>query len=263
MTRFTFSLTALPVAFVFASAALAGSPETVAAEPAVQAVAPAAVSPFDGFWAGLSLGKGYSSIGVNAALSATDGPDILSLAYPDSGASGAAIGLEAGYGRSFGKGWQWGAQIDHMVTDLDANANIALSVVDPTNPDNHLETDFGYKVGIKSMTSVLGRVGYQVNETTMVYGLGGFTAARATGELEGINPTNAKRDFVLGAATVGLGLETLIAQGTSIKVEYRSTSFGSYELANISSANPDVPVNFRAAVASHADSIRLVLVHRF
>lgn len=263
MTSIKSTLCAGPVALLLATGAFAGTPETKTDAPVAPMAAPVAgTSPFDGFWAGASLGKGYSSIGVDAGLSVADGPDFLSLSYPDSGAKGMTFGVEAGYAKSFGSGWQWGAQIDHMATDLDAVAKITLTATDPRS-GNTGETDFGYKVSISSMTSVLGRIGYQLNDQTLIYGLGGLTSARANGELEGLNPPDTKRSLTLGGTTFGFGLETLVAPKTAIKIEYRSTGFGSGSLANADLGFAETPTNFHASVESRADTVRLVLVHRF
>lgn len=211
----------------------------------------------------MSLGKGYSDIAVTSGIDAPGAPNIISLAYPDSGASGSAFGLEAGYAKSFGSGWQWGVQVDHMATNIDASANMVLTITDPNNVNNVLESDFGYTVSIKSMTSVLGRIGYQLNDNTMFYGLGGLTAARAEGELEGLAPQDTNRSLALAAATFGFGIETLVAPKTSIKIEYRSTNFGSGSLNDVNLYDDVTPVIFHAAVASRADTVRLALVHRF
>lgn len=245
-----------------AVAASAGDLSSVAAQPALIMPAPAGpASPFDGFWAGVSLGKGFNTLGVNAGLRQADTTvDVLSLSYPDSGATGALVGVEAGYSRSFGSNWSWGAQLDHSVADLDANANFRIAVTDGVNSASG---DFGYKASIKSMTSALGRIGYTVNPTSMLYGLAGVTAAKATASLEGINPTNSVSDFDIAGLTVGLGVETMISDKTSIKLEYRATDFGKSEFDNIDSTISDVPVNFHASVSSRTDSIRAVLVHRF
>lgn len=173
-----------------------------------------------------------------------------------------SFGVEAGYAKSFGSRWQWGAQIDHMSTDLDATAKITLAATDPQSNDTD-EIDFGYKVSISSMTSVLGRIGYLLNDQTLIYGLGGLTSAKASGELEGLNPPDTEGSLTLGGITFGFGLETLVAAKTAIKIEYRSTGFGSGSLADADLGFADTPINFHASVESRADTVRLVLVHRF
>lgn len=265
----------LVVATTFcAQAAIAGGPAVTGTEPVVTAQAPAQpASPFDGAWAGVSFGKGYSSLGVTAGIGPQPGIDVpfvgdlISLAYPDSGATGSTLGVEAGYGRSFGDGWYWGAQLDHMVTDLDANAYMQLTIVNPDFGNNPYPASgavgLGYRVNISSMTSALGRIGYQINDHSMIYGLGGITAARASASLEGFNPTESARSFSAAAFTFGMGIETLVGEKTSLKLEYRSTNFGDHTLESIDSPDPDVPVNFHASVATRADTIRVALVHRF
>ncbi len=242
-------------------AATASAGDLTAAAPQPDMTMPAPASPFDGFWAGIAFGKGFNALGVDAGLRQQGTSlDLLSLSYPDSGASGGLVGLEAGYSRSFGSNWSWGAQIDHMVTDLDANANFRIAITDGVNSANG---DFGYKASIKSMTSSRGRIGYTVSPTSMVYGLAGVTAAKATAELEGINPSNRVSAFDVAGLTVGLGVETMVAAKTSLKLEYRATDFGETRFENIDSGNVDIPLNFHASVSSHTDSIRVVLVHRF
>lgn len=252
--------------------AIAGGPAAPAAEPVVEAAAPArAASPFDGAWAGISLGKGYSSLGVTAGIGpqeGTDAPfvdDLISLAYPDSGASGRTLGVEAGYGRSFGNGWYWGAQLDHMATDLDAKANVKLTIVNPIVGQNpyppSVEADFGYNVNISSMTSAMGRIGYQLNDHSMIYGLGGITAARGNASLEGLSATRSGSSFTAAAFTIGMGIETLVGEKTALKLEYRSTDFGDQSIESVDSQS--IPLNFHATASTRADTIRLVLVHRF
>lgn len=255
--------------------AMAGGTAAPAAEPAVAAEAAAAparaASPFDGAWAGISFGKGYSSLGVTAGIGpqeGTDAPfvgDLISLAYPDSGASGQTLGVEAGYGRSFGNGWYWGAQVDHTATDLDAKANLQLSIVNPIQGPNPYppsgEVDFGYNVNISSMTSAMGRIGYQLNDHSMIYGLGGITAARANASIEGLSTTQGGRSFTAAAFTVGMGIETLVGEKTSIKLEYRSTNFGDQSIESIDSSV--IPLNYHATASVRADTIRVALVRRF
>ncbi|WP_216824609.1 outer membrane protein [Paragemmobacter aquarius] len=253
---------------------MAGGPAAPAAESAVATSAPArAASPFDGAWAGISVGKGYSSIGVTAGIGPQEGidapfvGDLISLAYPDSGASGRTLGVEAGYGRSFGNGWYWGAQLDHTSTAIDANANLKLSIVNPIQGPNPYppsgEADFGYRVGISSMTSALGRIGYQLNDHSMVYGLGGITAARGNASLEGLSTSQSGRSFTAAAVTLGMGIETLVGEKTSLKLEYRSSNFGDQTIESIDSTVPSVPLNFHATASTRADTIRVVLAHRF
>lgn len=245
-----------------AATAFAGDFAAPAPQPDITMPAPAApASPFDGFWAGISFGKGFNALGVDAGVRRQGTSlDILSLNYPDSGASGGLVGLEAGYNRSFGSNWSWGAQVDHMVTDLDANANFRIAV---TDGESSASGDFGYKASITSMTSALGRIGYTVTPSSMLYGLAGVTAAKATAELEGINPSNRVGAFDVAGLTVGLGIETMVSAKTSLKLEYRATDFGQTEFDNIDNRVGDVPVNFHASVSSHTDSIRAVIVHRF
>ncbi|MBC2834122.1 outer membrane protein [Paragemmobacter straminiformis] len=264
-TRLTQIAATAAATLLLSTSAHAGAPEQTAPETALaMPAAPRALSPFDGAWVGLSMGKGYSAVGVRAGVGLNDTElNILSLSYPDSGASGAVFGAEAGYGRSFGNGWYWGAQIDHLVTDLEANADLGIHIRNPGNVGPPaIDGDFGYSVRVKSMTSALGRIGYKINDSSMIYGLGGLTVGRIDASLVGINPANSMHSFVLPAVTLGLGIETMVAEKTSLKFEYRSTNFGSETLDYID-AGGGFPVNFHSSVSSRADSVRVVLVHRF
>lgn len=245
LAAFAVNLASLP--------ALAGDLTAPAVEPQVVAPAAAASSSiWNGFWLGLSLGQGSGNYDISGTVT-QDNAEVGTLNLPDIGGTGGLFGAEIGWGHDFGNGWVAGAQLDYTTTSITSDAY--LRTVAPAG----FETTFKPKF----IASGLLRLGYLVNDTTMVYGLAGESYGSFEGNLlVNYGPDSLQTDYGFGAfgTTLGAGIETRLSAKTSLKLEYRTSDFGDVLLG----AGPiDIDNAYSASMATSTQTVRATLAIHF
>lgn len=233
--------------------ALAGDLTAPIAEPEVVVAAAAApASMWSGFWLGLSLGQGSGNYDISGTVM-QDSTELGTLNLPDLGGNGGLIGAEIGWGHDFGNGWVAGAQLDYTSTSISTDAY--LRTVAPVA----FETTFKPKF----IASGLLRLGYIVNDSTMIYGLAGESYGSFEGDLTvGYGPDSLQTGYGFGAfgTTIGAGIETRLSAKTSLKLEYRASDFGDVLLG----AGPiDVDNSYSASMATSTQTVRATLALHF
>lgn len=236
--------------------ALAGGPLATATEAPVAAVAEAPADPWNGAWGALIAGSGRSTLDIGADVTSPQAPGQgLGIDLPDFGGSGSLAGVEVGYGHRFGDRFAWGVQLGHSASAIDTGAGLDLAL-------GGLAFDFDYRYRARSMTSLLGRLGYLVNDDSMIFALAGVTRAR----FEGSYTISAEGggfaggyDLALTGLTLGAGIETLVTDKVALRLDYRITNFGDYNLVDTSVLGAD----FSADLESNLHTVNAAVILRF
>lgn len=211
------TLTSLP--------ALAGGPTTPATEApvAVAAEAPKPADPWTGPWAAFTLGSGRTTYDITGTAGAPGIPvPILGLDLPDFGGKGGTAGVEIGYSKRFGDNLVLGLQVGRSNAAIDTDAALDLGFI--------LPLDLSYRYRASSMTSVLGQIGYLVNDKSMVFALAGVTRAKFDGTLTSNGFAGLDYGLSLQGLTLGAGIETRVTDKVSLRLDYRVTNFPDREL---------------------------------
>jgi outer membrane immunogenic protein len=163
-------------------------------------------SNWTGFYGGAAIGAGAMTDHLNASLGGA-------AASVDSGGQGVLGGFFAGADYQFAPRALVGVMGDYTWTGLQSNASTTLGGATATvsTHQNH-------------SWSLLGRLGLLPTPSTLLYAAGGytnatFTTAAATGGF------TASHDDTLGGWTIGPGVEMLIADGWSTRIDYRYSQF--------------------------------------
>ena len=237
-----------------ASTAYAGGPAAAASEPAVAAAAaPQAKSIWSGAWVGLSFGQGSGNYDIGASVDNIDPQQrLFGLNLPDHGAKGSLLGLELGYGRQLNDKWVAGVQFDGTSTNITMDTAVSLGAASAS-----------YQLKQKSLLSGLGRLGYLTSQDTLVYGLLGMTHGTFEGSYsatDGVDTAGSSYEFSAEGLTIGAGMETRLSSRTSLKLEYRMTDFGDYNLAHRKIGDN---TEFNADMGTTAQSFRATVVMHF
>jgi len=271
--------------FLLVSVSLAGLGLAVQAAQAADIVAPEPVATFTGFHIGVGGGAGYNFYDADSeadlfAVDPEDG-DILGLIVGDI-IKGDDLGAWYGFGTiEIGFDYQFpdspfviGVLGNYDFNgDSEADAEHSIFIGGPAgaaiNSKIEAELEDSWFLG--------GRLGFVFNDDTLVYGLGGYTwvdgKVKADHELDLGGPEFAgvhinDKDNVDGF-TLGAGIEHLITENLSLKVEYRHDfldDLNASETTIFEDAGPggtDLAVVQDAKVDFSRDTIRAVLSWRF
>lgn len=165
-------------------------------------------------WTGFRLGGGGGYGHINHELSFdVEGENIASL----SGFSGEGgfFTVEAGFDYQFSDQFVAGVQFDYTGSSVSTVAELDLGVPGFT----------GYDLEASDNYTVAGRLGYLANPDTLVYGLVGWTWTDFEQDVKFVGETVFSNDFDVNGLTVGAGIETVLAQNITGKLEYRYTSY--------------------------------------
>lgn len=247
------------VAAMTALPALAGGPATPAAETAVAAAPAAAGSPWTGFWGGLMLGQSYSNYDISGRIYDPDLPDNhFAMDLPDFGGNGSLGGATLGYNRQIGDHFVLGLEADLGVSNLTTATSVEYSY-DP----QYFAGGFGYKV--KQQRALLLRAGYLVTPGTLIYGLAGLASTRGTASLWADNGVETRTvwssDLTQTGATLGIGMETLLNDHVSLKVDFRSTVFNRHSYIDGAQINDDAAIS--AGLDTGAQTVTTAIVWHF
>jgi outer membrane immunogenic protein len=211
-------------------------------------------------WTGFNVGLagGFSTLRHNAGLDIYDntvggliqvGPvDIFSIGGDlDFGGEGYLGRLEAGYDFQLGQRVVLGAFADYTFNNAESQVGLfgdyCLEGYDsgiggagtPDDCDNDVVTatgDLTYTLETGDNWSVGGRAGVLINPQTLFYGLGAFTRQNMKANLAlntGISDLPVGEilayDYERDGWTFGLGLQTMLTDKLSTKLEYRNTQW--------------------------------------
>lgn len=207
-------------------------------------------------WTGFNVGLagGFSTLRHNAGLDIHDysvgglaqigGLDIFSVGGDlDFGGEGYLGRLEAGYDFQLGQRFVLGAFADYTFNNAESQVGLFgdYCVENYTSPgvgpgddcDEGFVTasgDLTYTLETGDNWSVGGRAGVLINPQTLFYGLGAFTRQNMKADLTlntGFDPIGSQEilayDYERDGWTFGLGLQTMLTDKLSTKLEYRNT----------------------------------------
>ncbi len=259
MTKFA-AVAATSLALLAAAPAFAGGPAKVMLEPApaVQAAAKPASSPWTGPWAGISLGHAYSNYGLSARAFQIDTPsNYVDVNLPELGGNGGMGGVQVGYNHALAAHGVWGVELD-----LDgANVTTKGSIVTSNGGDP--QTVVGFQYSTKHSKALLARLGYLVNPNTLIYGVLGVTETSGPASLAGVAPSNfsVTSNLDLVGTTIGIGMETMITDKVSLKVDYQMTSFNRHAILTNQQINSNAGLS--ADMSTSAQAIHAAVVWHF
>ena len=195
---------------------------------AADVVAPEPVANWTAFHIGVGGGAGYNEYDAQSAFEISNPWETF---IPD------FIGIESDEGKFYGFGTielGFDYQFDNspFVVGIlgnydfngksDANANSFA-----TSEDGFITADINSE--LEDTWFVGGRAGFVIHDTTLVYGLGGYTWAKGkVNSLLGFDFDGAGDDFgfidkdeSVDGFTAGAGIETMLTESLSLKLEYR------------------------------------------
>ncbi len=236
-----------------AAPVLAGGPiDTVTEAPTIATDARAAADPWSGVWGSLTLGTGRSTYDISASAT-TPIPGLgLALDLPDFGGKGGVAGVELGYNHRIGERLGLGVEIGYSRSRIDTDASLNLGIPPAS-------FDFDYRYRVSSTASVLGRLGYLVNDNTMLFALAGMSRAQFDGTYSSSIGFNGSYGIALNGMTLGAGIETMMSDKLSIRLDYRVTQFEDVNL--IDAVIP--PVGIKADLETNVQTVNTAVVLRF
>ncbi|MBV8394329.1 MAG: porin family protein [Alphaproteobacteria bacterium] len=161
-----------------------------------------------GFYGGAAGGVGAMTDHLNATLGSASGS-------VDSGGDGLLGGFFGGADYQFAPQALVGVMGDYTWSGIQSNSSLALGGA------------FGSTSTRQSNSwSILGRLGFLPTSSTLIYAAGGYTSATFTTTANAGGFTTS-HDDVLGGWTLGPGVEMMIADNWSTRLEYRYSQFAS------------------------------------
>ena len=194
-------------------------------------------------WTGFRLGAGGGYGFINHELSLEDGGGNLASLDGISG-EGGLFTVEAGYDYQFSSNFVAGVQFDYTGSSVETVAELDFGVPGFT----------GYKLEASDSYTVAGRLGYLVTPETLAYGLVGWTWTDFEQDILVITGTPIiTNDFDADGFTVGAGIETVLAENFTGKLEYRYTDYGKLNVFEFDDLelNNDISLQSVRAVVSY------------
>jgi outer membrane immunogenic protein len=282
--------------YVVASAALLATP-AIAADIAVKAPppAPAPVPTWTGFYGGIQFGGGWSDEAVNYS---PNDPASLALfvgnvqPFPSGyriSQTGAVGGVEAGYNWEWSN-WLLGVEADFSAAGMSGRASgTSLAAAAPVGSVGFLNQTSTAEQSMDWYGTVRGRAGWLATPNLLLFGTGGFAYGRVAGSANhiftginvipvviavppfGFGPCPLATTCFAGSSsqtrtgwTAGAGLEYLLDQHWSAKIEYQFVDLG-IENVRIIAANGNgfTPASFNAAFNDRFNVVRVGLNYQF
>jgi len=277
--------------FLLASASIASLGLVVSMAQAADVV-PEPVSTWTGFHIGVGGGAGYNfydaeseaSI-VNAIQTGEDDfiVDPESPIFLGNSIKGDDLGAWYGFG-TVEVGFDYQFRDSPIVVGLlanydfngnaeaDAESSTFSQILGPTlSLDNRIQADLG------DSWFLGGRLGFVVNDDTLIYALGGYTWIKGKVEadhelnIDGfeLGGTHVDEKESVDGATVGGGIEHMITESLSLKVEYRHDFLDDIEFSkttffeDIDDAGDDIALVQDGKVDFSRDTVRAVLSWRW
>ncbi len=168
-------------------------------------------------WSGFRVGAGGGYGFINHELSLDVDPDGTQASLDGISGEGGLFTVEVGYDHQFSNNFVAGVQFDYTGSSVETVAELDLGVPGFT----------GYRLEASDSYTVAGRLGYLVTPETLVYGLAGWTWTDFEQDILVVTGTPVfTNDFDADGFTVGAGIETVLAENFTGKLEYRYTDYG-------------------------------------
>lgn len=215
---------------VVAAPAFAGGYGEPAAAPSVVGPAPMAANPFEGFSVYGGLNFNSNTYDVDGSVSESTSGDSASINLPDLGGEGVGVSLGLGYDYAVSPQWVVGGFLDYtwMNNDNDASLDFDLFGASGT-ADYDLEQTSQFTGGL--------RAGYMASPSTLLYGLAGYTHGEWEGDLALggdlatlVGENSMSYDFDNSGWSLGAGIETMLTEAVSMRIEYRYTNYDDYTI---------------------------------
>ena len=203
-------------------------------------------------WTGWHVGAGVGYGMVNHEID-IDAQGLGTLDFSGFGGEGGLATLEAGYDLNVGSNFVLGAQVDYTYSGISTDINGFIGGLGSAD----------YELEATHAISAIIRGGHLINDNTLMYSLIGWTHTWWNGDL-GVADNNgapvfgASYDYDTDGLTLGGGIESAIANNTTLKLEYRYTM---NEDANIFTIPAFFPVMFELTAddRAYADVFRQIL----
>ena len=212
-----------------------------------------------GAWFGIGIGRGSAAYDLQTKLyNPDDSTNYFNNSFPDLGGDGYLLTLESGYDWKFLEKYVLGVSLDLTKNNIVTNGALR---VDDFGSNSAVSLD--YQLAPSAQMTASMRFGYLINDSTLVYGLIGAAKTKFEADyrfIVGEDISSSTYIANVSGRTLGLGFETAISPKTSLKLEYRYSDFGIYNLQKsvineVSAYDASLPVSTQA--------IRLVLAYRF
>jgi len=187
---------------------------------------------FEARWTGISVGVGgginffTGSPRLDVYESWTSYEDSETFDFDINGIFGTA---EIGFDKAFNKRWVAGVYADVSV----GNVSEAFGFSDD---GSDYDIDYAARIKFKEKYSLIARLGYEVSQRTLLYGLAGYSLqkyeAYVSQHVDSSDLYEANDDGFMGAVIVGAGAETLLSERTSLKLEYRFSHANGIDVAS-------------------------------
>jgi len=194
-------------------------------------------------WSGFRLGAGGGYGHINHELS-VDVPGDTLASFSGFTGEGGLFTVEAGYDHQFSNDFVAGIQFDYTGSSVETVAELDLGVPGFT----------GYRLEASDSYTVAGRLGYLVTPETLAYGLAGWTWTDFEQDILVITGTPViENNFDADGFTVGAGIETVLAENFTGKLEYRYTDYGKLNVFDFAGLelNNDISLQSVRAVVSY------------
>lgn len=163
-------------------------------------------------WNGFYVG---GSVGAGALVHKVDVPPLAGASLNGIGGEGVFGEATIGYDYEFANGFVAGILADGRVSGIKTDGSIGGL------GSASIKGDYGF--------DVLGRVGYKVDNSTLVYALGGWSWQHF--KLD-VNPSVVSYDWNANGFSVGGGLETALTDRATVGIEYRYSQYESEDFGS-------------------------------
>lgn len=167
---------------------------------------------------------------------------------------GALYGVEAGYDFAVGPNAVVGLQVDYTMSDITNGTSVGMD-------GRLISMAFDYALRPRSMSTIAARGGFLPTESTLVYGLLGYTRGSFRGTYtmsvneRTINAMSGEYSYSRSGIALGAGVETMITDNVSLKVEYRHNRFSAHNMLDLGPVQMDQRNSMR--------SVRAAVAYRF
>ncbi len=201
-------------------------------------------------WTGFHIGVGAGYGMVNNVLNVEIEPDLAGIEIDGIASEGAFATIEAGYDFQLTDRFVLGVKADYSLQGVKTSIGAEAAGI-------------GYSLQQQDSISVLVRGGRIVDANNMLYNILGWTHTRYEGSLDG-GEDGLGYDFALNGLTFGGGIESILADNISMKLEYRYTMYQDISVLDGLSTDglPLGEGEIDADATNHEQTIRAILTYR-
>ena len=204
-------------------------------------------------WTGIHVGVGAGYGMIDHDISATLAEDAIfgnspeiDLGLDGIGGEGALGTIEAGYDYQLNGNWLVGVQTDYTRSNIGPTLDVASGFLT-------------YKLEATDTVNLLARGGHIVDDSTLMYVVGGWTKTWFNGDLSFAGTSVFPDDYNKSGWTIGGGVETAISNNLTAKLEYRATiydTFSIFDAPGFLTVNSDaVEQTARAVLSYHGGNV--------